>query len=177
MENEKEKKWSTKYNKENFEIAYIDEDAPEITPEYLEKLGKNIELFEKHIGEQLPKDFRKYLLYYGDVVYHWIPYQVELYNYKKEECLFCSEKLAETHCKDKKGCTIPKDADYIEVDLCEMPGVLEIAHEGCGFFYYLVVKGNQKGSVWRVHANSHITEYTRVAKTFKEYMNNVLGDE
>lgn len=159
--------WQHRYNPEKLELGMVNrEDFVDVNNhKYFGKMVQCVETLERHIGERLPEDFRKYLIYCGHMFYDWCAYGIELWKWNDEDetdqtkyCMFCNQALEGTVCNasDFKMC---------------------FSHEGCGFFRFITVKGPEKGTIWNANPNySEPDPYlNRCEKTFIEILNRIYN--
>ncbi len=170
--------WRKKYDPRNLSVGTV---APEgfvdldNDDEYFLFLRGRVQLFEAHMDERLPEDFRKYLNYCGHLFYNFSYCGIGLTAWNENEgndeipfCQWCSQPLANTKCTsilyfDGKN----KD------DVCQ-PGLIRFSNEGCGYFKFIVIKGPLKGSIWSANPGYDGPYLSRDEKTFKEILDNIF---
>jgi hypothetical protein len=179
--------WQQKYDPRVLELGMVPRDifVDFNNVEYFKQIQARVEQFEAHIGETLPDDFRKYLLYCGHLFFNWSCCGIKLNGWNEEDqtdnepyCLWCKQPLANTKCTCDKvfdGYHTPandeddEDGDYNE------EGLIRFSHEGCGFFKFIVVKGPLKGSIWST--NNCGPYLTKDRKTFKELLDQIYSSK
>ncbi len=70
---EEQKEWRTKYNPKLLKLGMVPPDAfVDLNDEdFFKMIRERVDNFEKHIGEPLPMDFRKYIVYCGPMFFNW----------------------------------------------------------------------------------------------------------
>lgn len=170
--------WQKKYNPRTLQLGMVRPNAfVDVNDKELFGVVKMcIDLFEKHLNERLPEDFRKYLLYCGPMFFNWSVCGISLNGWNQKDkndqtrlCLWCESPLENTRCKCKKF------FDGTKLDTDEIPGLIRFCHEGCGVFTYIVVKGPLKGTLWKNDPNRHDEKYylRKIKPTFKEFLDNI----
>lgn len=148
--------WRKKYDPRGLRLGMVPQDVfvDFKNDEYFQFIRKRVEQFEAHMSERLPEDFRKYLLYCGNLFYNWSCCGIELSGSngldEKDEtpfCLWCNQPLATTKC------SCEKIFDGSDLDSDCQPCLVRFSHEGCGFFKFIIVKGPLKGTIWSGNPN------------------------
>lgn len=128
---------------------------------------KEIQEFESKIGISLPFEFREFLLKIG----YGVGPENGLFNLKEmtdtyeiwRKCLNDKGEYNlefELNNNDAKDLIEKKKAngkDYYYKRLKSVDGILPISTEGCTYFSYIVLKGEQKGKVWSIDINEFDT--------------------
>ena len=169
----KRDKYIDKYSSKNFSVCtFTCEDgikylhvgnlneSPNPAPLY------EIETYEKHIGEKLPKAFRKYLLNLGYKIYTYYPIMIKLYDVENNKCLHCSKSMNE-----KCNASIGLEENMNLTDEIES-SLIFIGDDGCAFWSYIVTKGKDKGTIWK---NAYGNIY-KVRDNFTEYLDKLLKE-
>lgn len=150
--------WRTKYNPKTLQLGMVPPSAfVNLNDEkFFEIIHERVKLYETHVGERLPEDFRKYIIYCGPTFYNWSCHGISLHSWNEADksderpfCLWCNQPLANTKCKCDSW------FDGTDLNNSEAPGLICFSHEGCGFFKFIVVKGPLKGTIYSGHPNGN----------------------
>ncbi len=170
MEKSECKEWQSKYDPRKIRLGFVsDEDFVSFdNTKYFDTLQKRVELFEFHMGEKMPPDFRKYLLYCGLNFFNWCMLSIHFWELdgKTSHCIWCKQQLAGTKCTCKMF-------DGTDTENDKAPGLLRFSHEGCGHFMFIVVAGPLKGSIW--NSNNNGSYLTKSHMSFKEVLEMIYG--
>lgn len=170
--------WRQKYNPKTLKLGMVPPDAfVDLNDiEYFTLLTKRVEQVESHLGERLPDDFRKYILYCGPMFFNWSCCGIRLSGWnpahqidERAFCLWCPQPLVGTTC----ACNNFFDGSDLNND--ETPGLVLFSHEGCGFFKFIAIKGPLKGTIWSGNPNRDDDEnyLTPDTQSFKELLDSI----
>lgn len=143
-------------------------------------LRERVQQFESHVGEKLPDDFKKYILYCGPMFFNWSCCGISLHGWNENDekdqrpwCVWCDQPLANTKCK----CISFFDGK--DLNNSEAPGLIRFSHEGCGFFKFIVVKGPLKGSIYSGNPNGDYDDnyLSKDKSTFKELLDGIYQNK
>ncbi|MCD4724044.1 MAG: SMI1/KNR4 family protein [Bacteroidales bacterium] len=137
---------------------------------------RDLSNFENKIGVNLPNDFREFILKIG-------------YGAGPDYGIFGLEKMLSEfeewkYCLDEQG-EFSKEFDLSNEDAIELinkkkanmkgfyykrlqtaNGILPIMTEGCTYFAYIVLTGEQRGKIWRIDLNELDTMPSGVTKEY-----------
>jgi len=169
------KEWQTKYDPRKLKLGMVHPSSfvDVNNKEFFDMVNDRVTTLENHIGEMLPTDFRKYILYCGPVFFNWSACNISLSGWNEEDkddqtilCLWCKTPLADTKC----SCNF---FDGTDLDSDDTPGLIRFSHEGCGMFKFIVVKGPLKGSIWSANPNGDSPYLYIDKKSFKELLDSI----
>lgn len=176
------KEWRTKYNPKTLQLGMVPPSAfVNLNDEkFFEMICERVKLYETHVGERLPEDFRKYIVYCGPNFFNWSCHGISLHTWNEDDesderpfCLWCNQPLANTKCKCDSW------FDGTDLNNSEAAGLICFSHEGCGFFKFIVVKGPLKGTIYSGHPNGNPhgdDNYMSMDKeSFKELLDKIYG--
>lgn len=183
------KEWQKKYDPRTIRLGMVSPDWFEDfkDAEYFEMVKKRVEDFEAHIGERLPEDLRKYMLYCGFNFYNWSCCGIGLSKWNKKDetdqrpfCIWCDQPLVGTKCSITEwfnGPNTKKNEDNNDEDSDdeELPGLVRFSHEGCGMFKFIAVKGPLKGTIWSNDPSGYYP-LRQDKKTFRELLDSIYSD-
>jgi hypothetical protein len=141
---------------------------------------EEVETFERNNDVQIPEDLKHYLLSHSsELIIDCYPCKFDLKDYYKNENnnipLTCDQIVCNNQgvwtCMEK-GREMPFNVDEVDQIIEDLEGTsFRIAHRGCAFRTYIILKGNQAGSIW----SADDEEYKRLALSFKEYIVKTLA--
>ena len=119
---------------------------------------EEIEKYEKDIDERLPEDLREYLLYVSrELKTYAYPYEFKLYTdigkciLPLDETYFSNDEIYElTNIAENNTWQDRESTNYSD----DTAGMLKIGEGGCSFSYWIVIKGNHKGTIWYCDGDS-----------------------
>ncbi len=176
MKGVEEQEWQARYDPRKLKLGMVSRNdfVDYGDTKYFAFIRLRINQFEAHVGERLPEDLRKYLLYCGHLFYNWSCCSIDLscWNEKDEKderphCVWCPQPLSETQC----AATNVFDGTNLESG--EQHGLIRFSHEGCGLFKYIVVKGPLKGTIWSGNPNGDGAYLSQDEQTFKELLDSI----
>lgn len=167
--------WQHKYNPEKLELGMVSRDCfVDINDlEYFANIAKVVSQFETHIGERLPEDFRKYVIYCGHLFFNWSVCSIDFWEWNQEDekdntqyCMWCKQSIENTTCTAHES---------FDENNANSPFLIRFSHEGCGMFKFIIVKGENKGEIWDANPNCYEDEpyLTRSHETFLELINRI----
>jgi hypothetical protein len=166
--------WIEKYDPRKLKLGMVTpDDFVDPNDEILMNTVRDrVRSFETHVGESLPDDFYKYLVYCGPMFFNWSCMGIPLHGWNEKDekdqrpfCLWCEQPLEDTKC------TCNFDTTKKVYD--DTPGVIVFSHEGCGFFTYIIVKGPLKGTLWI--NNRDRNRLRKIESTFKELLDEIYS--
>ena len=136
-----------------------------------EKLTK----FEKNLGIVLPEEFKHFLLQigtgagpdYGIFKFKRMKQELEIWKkYLLQQDANKPFDLLNTDAEALIKKKIKNEEEFYYKRLKTANGILPIATEGCTYYFYLVVTGEQKGKIWGIDTNEFDTMPAGLTKEF-----------
>lgn len=174
--------WRKKYNPRTLKLGMV---TPNMFPDvndkaFFEMVRERVSQYEAHVGESLPDDFRKYLIYCGPMFFNWSACGITLSKWNDADeddqaqyCLWCPKALVGTKCLCKKffdGSNLNDDSQ---------PGLIRFSHSGCGYFKFIVTTGSLKGTIWSGNPNCDDEQpyLSRDQETFLELLDRIYAEK
>ncbi|WP_271766661.1 SMI1/KNR4 family protein [Aquimarina algiphila] len=142
--------------------------SKKVSPKKLAKL-------EKKLGIELPEAFKLFLLKigtgagpdYGIFKFKRMEQELEIWKkYLREQNPNKPFDLLNTDAEELIKKKIEDEKTYHYKRLKTANGVLPIATEGCTYYFYLVLSGEQKGKVWGIDVDHYNTMPAGLTKEF-----------
>lgn len=172
--------WRKKYNPHTLRLGMISPNMfPDVNDNALfDMVRERVSQYEAHIGEPLPDDFKKYLIYCGPMFFNWSACGITLSKWNDADeddqaqyCLWCPKALVGTKCSRKKF------FDGTNLNNDEQPGLIRFSHEGCGYFKFIVTTGPLRGTIWSGNPNygDDAPYLSQDKETFKELLDKIYA--
>lgn len=171
------KEWRIRYNprtlglKNSFFVENKDNFIKD--EEFFRKVETRINDFEEHIGERLPLDFRKYLLYCGPWFHNYGTTTVQLTRFNECDnnddrpyCIWCDQLLIGTKCTVG---TAGSKNKWFNGEL-NKNGLVMFSQEG-NTYKFIAVKGPFKDTIW--YSNSYNNSLIKDNRTFIQILNDI----
>lgn len=127
---------------------------------------KKLTAFEQTLGTKLPEEFRSFLIEigrgagpdFGILKLKRMMQELAIWKkYLSEQEAAKPFDFSNTDARELTEKKVKNEEEFYHKTLKTANGVLPIATEGCSFYFYLVLSGEQKGKVWGIDADGFNT--------------------